>query len=104
MKYFLLLTLISSAALSKEINFDAFKVDTSISDIKPVKKEVGTEKTSNFTITTDENSFRISSDNKAYRPGSYKPIVNPFIKQNSNFGANHIESMNQSARGINTNM
>ena len=97
MKYVLILLLISGSALGKGISFDAFKVDTTTTDLKPDKKEVVAAKAEPVEID-------FSTTPKEYRPGSYKPPSFPFSRPSSNFGKNQNESANQSARGNNPNL
>ena len=82
--------------VGKGISFDAFKVDTSISDLKPVEKEVAPAK------VAPPVDISLSDKPKEYRPGSYVPPVGtPFARPSSNFGMNQIERQNQNARGNN---
>ena len=76
---------ISGTAVSKEINFNAFQVDTSISDIKPVKKEVVPEKLATLKIQNSD--------------------LDPnYIRPRSDFGTTQLERMNQNARHSNSSM
>lgn len=62
------------------------QVDTSVSDIKPIKKEVA------------EPDF--SPKKKEYRPTSnFKPAVNPFTQPQTEFQKQQRDDMDQSARG-----
>lgn len=97
MKYVLILFLISGSAIGKGISFDAFKVDTSISDIKPEKKEIVPPK-------IDPVDISFSSEPKVYRPGSYVPTAKRYSLPTKNDGMTPIERMNQSARGANPNL
>lgn len=98
MKYVLILFLISGSAIGKGISFDAFKVDTSISDIKPEKKEIIPPK-----IEAVDISF--TPGPKEARPGSYTPTATRYARPTTNNdGLTPIERVNQTARGANPNL
>jgi hypothetical protein len=93
MKFIFFGFFLSGSILASELSLNAFKVDTSIQDIKPVKKNV-TEK-----ILPDE-PIRLGSS-KEYRPDKvYQPMINPFSRPDSEFGLQSQEQRNQAARGI----
>ena len=97
MKYVFILLLISGSAVGKGISFDAFKVDTTTTDLKPEKKDVVAAK-------AEPEEIDFSTTPKEYRPGSYKPPSFPFSRPGNNFRQNQNESANQSARGNNPNL